>query len=185
MKRGGAAQIKFESTEDKARFATYLQRSLDAWRYAQAGRTFPALAQKLDISEDQVSKYLRARAVPSKPVLQRMIDAQVFTGFHDSNTVDTMFGVRPWEAEEPDAGVVERAAANRGKKAKPVKKATAPAAPAVEVQAPEFEVAAPSIYELIAADPDLSALNKTVLSAMYALAASGATLDVNVSVRAR
>ena len=70
MKRGGATQITFTDIEEKARFATWLQFNLDAWRYAE-GQTFPRLAEHCVISMDQLSKYLRAAAVPSQQVLVR------------------------------------------------------------------------------------------------------------------
>ena len=180
MKRGGAAQIKFRDTEDRAKFVSYIGESMDRWQYAQANRSWASLALKLDISKDQVEKYKKGRAVPSKPVMAIMLEEGVIKGWV-GETVTTFLNARPWAEFEPDAGVMQRAV-NQGKKPKAKKAAPAPV---LEVSSPEFEVAALNIYEMIAADTDLSALNKQVLSALYALMVSGSTVDINVQARAR
>ena len=62
--------------------------------------------------------------------------------------------------------------------------AAQPASPAADVAAPEFEVVS-DVFDVIAADSDISIRNKTVLSALVALARAGVTLDIDVKVRAR
>ena len=179
MKRGGAAQIKFRDTEDKAKFASYLQESLDRWRYAQANRTWASLAQKLDIGEDQVAKYVRARAVPSKPVMAIMLEDGVVEGWV-GETVTTFLAARPWAEFEPDAGVMQRAV-NQGKKPKAKKAAPAPV---LEVSSPEFEVPTLDIYDAIH-KLDIPTKAKMQVAALVALAESGAVFDLDVKVRAR
>lgn len=177
MKRGGATALRFDSVDEKARFATWMQANLDKWRY-RTGRTWPELARELDIVDDQISKYLRAAAIPSKQTVEKMIQQGVLE--ESWADIDQLFHVRPWEDMEPDAGVLARAR-NQGKKPKPkpAEKKTPAPAPA---PAPVVAVAADDIYDAIAA-LDVPARQKQILSALVALSLAGAELSIDVMSR--
>ena len=53
--------------DERARFSTYVISHLDKWRYESPGTdAWPALAERIGVSADQVSRWLKSQAVPSK-----------------------------------------------------------------------------------------------------------------------
>ena len=165
--------------DERARFSTYVISHLDKWRYESPGtNTWPALAERIGVSADQVSRWLKSQAVPSKVAMQKMCAIGVF----GNESPTTLLAAKPWMSYEA-ATMPEPMGSSRKKRTS--KKKTAPAAqPAPDVAAPEFEVVS-DVFDVIAADSDISVRNKTVLSALVALARAGVTLDIDVKVRAR
>ena len=166
--------------DERARFSTYVISHLDKWRYENPGtNTWPALAERIGVSTDQISRWLKSQAVPSKVAIQKMCAIGVFGAMSPM----TMLGEKPWMAYEP--AILPEAPKSKKKAPKKTAAPAAPAAqPAPDVAAPEFEVVS-DVFDVIAADSDISIRNKTVLSALVALARAGVTLDIDVKVRAR
>ena len=180
MKSQGRAFKQWESADERARFVTMVQTMLDRWRYAENGRTWSLLAEQTGISVDQLNKWLRGTQSPSGPSMEKLFAAGVF-----EETPESMLGTKPWMSSEPDAGVIERAR-NQGKKKKQPAKKQQKAAPApeLEVSSPEFEVAEIDIHDAISR-LEIPVKTKLQLSALVALAESGAVFDLDVKVRAR
>ena len=183
MRSQGRSFMQFASTDERARFITWNQERLDQWIYANPDgtlRTWKQLAELIGVSTDQVSRWVKGEAVPGKAAGEKMFGVGVYP-----EPRGVLIISKPWMSSEPDAATL--AAKSKPKKAAKPKKtpATQPAAqPAPDVAAPEFEVVS-DVFDVIAADSDISVRITTVLSALVALARAGVTLDIDVKVRAR
>ena len=179
MRSQGRSYVQWTSVDERARFVTFTQTALGQWIYSGPDgdqRTYPELAKATGISMDQISKWLRGTQVPSGPSMEKLFAAGVF-----EETPESMLGTKPWMSSEPDATAL---AAKSKPKPKKRKSSPAPQPITEKVSEPEFEVAELDIHDVISR-MDIAVKTKLQLSALAALAESGAVFDIDVKVRAR
>ena len=140
-------------------------------------RTYPELAEATGISMDQISKWLRGSQVPSGPSMEKLFAAGVF-----EQNPEGMRETKPWMNYEPDAAALRHKPEKRKRGSHSIKEK--PAKPELKVSEPEFEVAELDIHDAIS-KLSIGVKTKMQLSALVALAESGAVFDLDVTVRAR
>lgn len=161
------------SGDERARFISFTRFYIDAWLDAPGeNRTFADLTVKLDVGPDQVSRWMRGLAVPSRDSVQKLCAKGVFPNAR----VEVLEEQKEWMKFPPFVP-----ARNQEKKQKKQKKLGAGELAAGVVTSDN----ASNVYDALAGDPSISTKNKMALSALIALASSGATIDIEITARAR
>ena len=181
MRSQGRSYVQWTSVDERARFVTYVQTALGQWIYSVGPdghqRTYPELAEATGISMDQISKWLRGSQVPSGSVHGEALRSgrlRAEPGEHARDeALDELRAGRRSARSEAE----KRSRRSQGRAARPEAKPE-------KVSEPEFQVAELDIHDAISR-MDIPVKTKLQLSALIALAESGAVFDIEVKVRAR
>lgn len=170
------------SSDERARFISFTKHYIDLWlNEPGTTRTVADLTIRLGVGNDQVSRWMRGVAVPSRDSVRLLCGKSIFP----ATSIEALEERREWMTFEPF-----KPALNQGKKKskKPAHHQPVLGAGAGAGELPADVVTsenASSVYDALAGDPSISTKNKMALAALIALASSGATIDIEVTARAR
>ena len=157
----------FVSADERPAFAAWMGETIKM----NGGRA--AFCERTGIALDNATKYATGRSIPSKINIQRMIDTGIFGEAYGS--VEHLVSDAPWMASR-----FRKAAATKTAKAvdREHQLAAPNQEPAVVAPAP-----APSLLDVILAEPGLTTQQRVQLSALAALIINGVDVHVSVSIR--
>jgi hypothetical protein len=153
----------FVSADERPAFATWMGETI---KHVGGRKVF---CERTGIAPDNATKYVTGRSIPSKINVQRMIDAGVLP----YSDVDDLMSASPWRMQHYKVSSPKpRRVAQEQEQAAPNQE------PVVVAPAP-----APSLLDVILAEPGLTTQQRVQLSALAALIINGVDVQVSISIR--